>query len=640
MNHRSILPLLLLALLAATATGEERTVRMAQHPALSPDGEWIAFAWRGDIWKVPAGGGEAIRLTVHPAGDHSPSWSPDGLRIAFVSERSGDYDVFVMSAGGGLPLRVTYHSGDDLEVSWHPDGERVIWTSSRASPPGRGPQTYIGRPGGGTPVRLIEAGATRPRLSPDGTRLAFERGGTSWWRKHYVGSAQGDVWLCDLPARTFRRLTDFDGNDREPLWAPDGSAMYVNSERDGTFNLWRIDVASGESRQITRHEDDGVRFPEIARNAPRIVYEQADRIVLLDLDGSEPRPVEIRAPMDSPSNPVERKTFTSDASEYAISPDGKEVALIVRGEVFVADTDGPGNSNLVGGHPARESEVVWTPEGEGLVFISDRDGQEELYEARPAQKDPEGLSHCLEWTLTRLTETPEAESSPQFSPDGTMLTFVRGPGNLWIRDWKSGEETLLLPGWDHPSYEWSPDSRWIACSREDNEFNSDVWILSAKDPSFAPVNVSRHPDDDRHPTWSSDGRILAFSSRRIAQHTDIWFVFLRKRDDEMSKEEMTRFFEDMKKRRPKTSTPGTKKEPPNDDRTGEDLTEEDEEEPKEEAPAFEVLIDFDGIHRRLRRLTSLPGDERGACISPVAGTFFFTSDHEQETDLYSIQWDG
>ena len=575
-----------------------------RYPAPSPDGKIIVFSYHGDLWKVPITGGEAQRLTVHEAYDYLPCWSPDGKEIAFSSNRYGNDDIFVIPSKGGIPVRLTYFSNSDRICDWSPDGKKIIFSSRRNFYYHRLPVLYqVGREGG-TPFELVQTYADQGKISPDGKWLVFVRGRIDWARKHYRGSGNTDLWLYNFETKEYIQLTNHMGNDYFPLWAPDSKTVYYVTDEDGTFNLWEINIFNKNKKQLTFFKDDGVRFPNISRNGRVIAYEQGDSIWCYFPKSGENKKLKIYGPIDYKVNPIERKIFTSQATEMQVSPDGKEIAFVVRGEIFVMEEEG-GKANRITDNPARDYQISWSPDGESLVFVSDRSGNKDIFLVSSASPDEKRLSRCLRKKIIQLTKTEENEHSPKFSPDGKKIAFIRGNGDLWIMDKDGKNEKRILKGWATPDYSWSPDSKWIAFSRDDNEFNTDVFIIPAE--GGEPINISQHPDEDVHPIWSQDGRKLAFFSRRIGNTYDIWFVFLRKIDDEKSKEEW----------------------------------EEEEKTAKEKKEKKVIVkIDFKNIHKRLRRVTSLPGDETGIVISPDGKTFAFQANAKGKRDLWIVKWDG
>lgn len=605
--------LIMIFLVGFISAVDTNPVSFGRYPAPSPDGSSLVFSYQGDLWKVSIDGGRALRLTVHEAYESLPVWSPDGAEIAFSSNRYGNNDIFVISAEGGVAEQLTYFSANDRMMDWMPDGRTIAFASRRDFFYHRQPVLYtVGREGG-TPVKLGAFYASEGKLSPDGRWLVFSRGRFDWSRKRYRGSSNLDLWRYDLRTGQFHRLTTHPGNDMYPMWSADSRTIYYVTDKDGIFNIWSMDHQGNHDKQLTHHNKDGVRFPSIARNGLVIAYEWNAEIWTLAPASGKSHKIDIYAPTDDKTNIVEWKTFSDQAAEMTLSPDGKQIAFVVRGEIFVMkNTDKPGSAAKLTNVSARDRDIVWSPDGEFLVFASDLYGNRDLFMLKSTDPEEKRLSRSLRNEAVQLTSSEKEEYYPQFSPDGKKLAFIEGIGNLMIMDIKSRQVRCILKGWDVPEFRWSPDSKWIAYSRHDREFNTDIWIIPAQ--GGEPVNISRHPDDDKNPNWSADGRILAFTSRRKGDSDDIWMVYLRKEDE---------------------------------DKTREDLEEESEGkngsnshgEPPEKKPV-EVQIDFGNIHKRLRRVTSMDGSENLVSISPDNKTLAFTANIRGEDDLWSIRWDG
>ena len=604
--------------LLATHCPAQTAVRFARYPAPSPDGKQIAFSWQGDLWLVSSAGGEAKRLTVHEGYDFAPVWSPDGTKIAFTSDRYGNDDVFVLNLRDGTIQRLTYWSGRDRALGWTPDGKAVLFDSTRDwEPYGAEPCVYVAPLSGGTPYRLHNATGTPAALSPEGERVAFVRRDSSWWRKGYRGSATGDIWLHDLTADRFTRLTQTDTSDTFPMWSPDGKTLYFLSERDGTYNLWAMDVASKAVKQLTRYKGDGVRFPQVARNGSLIAYEQGMDICALAPASGEIRILNITAPAADVRKPQGfwQQVRSGDVSEFAIAPNGKEVAFVVRGEVFVTRYPEGGSARRLTETVEPESDLAWSPDSKTLVFASERGGTTSLYLVTSDDPEEPRLRRSTKLKTERLTNSPLPDTSPAFSPDGKKIAFRRGNGDLILLDMDTKTERVLLRHWNLGRFVWSPDSRWVAYEMEDNEYNSDIYILSVEDGKS--VNISRHPNNDINPSWSADGRALAFLSQRDGRNFNICYVFLRKADDEKSKadwqdEEDARY----------------------------DAPKKPEEKPKDGKEKEPVQIDFDDIHDRVRQVTRYAGGVQEIALSPDGKKIAFRTSYQGQSDLYLIGWDG
>jgi tricorn protease len=596
----------------------------ARYPAISPDGRTVAFSFQGDIWTVPVDGGRALRLTIHQAYESRPRFSPDGSRLVFASDRYGSDDLFVMAADGSAPERLTYHSATDRASDWTADGRILFETRRTFRQVERESEIYQVSAAGGTPERMLDAVGYTPRLSPDGRFIAFSFGSNSPFRRGYHGPANKDVWLYDTRSGAYTELTSFDGNDLEAVWAGDRT-LYFISERDGTYNIYRLAVsedgtAAGEPEQVTSYTDDGPRTMDVSADGQTLVFERQTDVYVLRAGGI-PQRLALRVPADDRFDPVERETFSRGASEYAVSPDGEYVAFVVRGEIFVRENDPDQDRSVrLTRHPYRDQDIQWMSETT-LLFASDREGQYELYRLESADPDQPDLFKSLRHRAVRLTETEQDESNPVVSPDGERVAYRVGRGTLVVAQLRDGElrgQRTLAEGWASASgVAWSPDSRWLAYSQEDLDFNEELFIHAA-DGSVGPVNVSQHPKGDYDPVWSRDGSKLGFLSARNDGNADVWFVWLRKSDWEKTSEDWELG-------------------------SDEDEAEDEEDEDGEPEP---IRIDFERIHERLAQVTSMPGNESDVAVSEDGETFFFVVNRPGRTssgadqDLYSAKWDG
>ena len=667
--------------------GAERVV-FARHLALSPDGKLLAFSWAGDVWTVSSSGGAARRLTLNPASDSHPVWSPDGRLLAFASDRHGAANVFVMTPEGGDIRRLTFSDNAEIPTAFAPDGKHIYFHSQKTGELNWEPRMYRVATAGGQSWRITEASGSYPRPSPDGRQLAFTRGVSKWWRTGYRGSANWDVWLHDLASGEFTQLTDFDGTDMYPCWDARSAGVYFLSDREDTHNVWYQPARGGQARKITSVTGDRVRDFAVSADGRRLAYTQWDKIFVAALPRGATQEIEVTAGSDSTRNAIELKTLTSDASEAKASPDGKEVALVARGEIFVIKTEPDKPTRRVTNSVARDWHVTWSPDGKALYFVSDREGQEDIYRAVSGDDPPQGLSDSLRFRIERVTENAETELAPRISPDGEKLSFVRGRGDLYIRDLKSGVEHRLLEGWNSLTVRWSPDSQWIAYAVADEEYNPDVWIVPA-DGSAAAVNISQHPDHDGNPQWSADGQVLAFTSRRAGMDTDLYVVFLSEELSEKSSVDLDEYFkkagEKVKKHKPPKEvvasgeivlgTPPEPEEQPEAepeepaevaDEAGEDAEaeeqgieqrlrallkefleepeqaqlEEEKEDEEEEEEVEKYEPDLESAYRRLRRVTRLPEDQRSLALAPAGDLLVFSSSHEGKSAVFSVKWNG
>jgi len=621
---RAALALCSLAFAHTTYAQDAAPVRLANRPALSPDGATVAFSWGGDVWTVPTGGGRARALTRHPAADRDPEFSPDGKQIAFVSDRQGSPGLYVMPAEGGIPRQVGFHSAGYAPQGWAPDGRSILVSAPRDHFWRESDRFFLVR----TDERaaespLFDAAGRNGSLSPDGKRLLFTREGAPWWRKGYKGSQASQVWLYDLAAKSFTKLLDPPGGALWPLWRADGEGFYYVGVHKGAFNLIERDLEAKTDHPLTDFEDDSVVFPCVSRDGKTVVFRH-----LLDLyrlrpgAGKPAERLEVTFEADLVRDPVERKTLT-EATQVAFSRDGLEVAFVAGGDLWVMDTE-LREPKRVTATPEEERDPEFSPGGDVLLFVSDREGQADVWKAERADAAKDWWQNSA-FKLDRMTRDGEVESAVRWAPDGKSVAFVRGAGDLWVMGADGKDARRVVASWNPPRYDWSPDGKWLVYSREDDDFNADIW-LAPLDGATPPFNLSRHPDNETDPVWSPDGKVIAFTGRRVDSEVDIYFVWLAEEEDDKTARERTveKAVEKIKKGRKKGKGKGE----------GGDKT------PEPETPKTppKVVIDFDRIHERVRRVSIPDSTESDLFWSPDSKTLAFAGTVEGKDGVFTVDF--
>jgi len=648
--------------LATARESFDGLIRLASKPTLSPDGKTLVVSWAGDLWRVATNGGLATQLTRHPSMDTDPVISPDGSQVAFASSRRGSRQVFVMPVDGSLaPAQLTNHSEGFGVEQWHPDGKRILCTiirdhgwrysnSQRFSYVSADPENPLPE------EALFDAYGDDPRISPNGKKVLFTREGQRWWRKGYRGSGASQIWVHDLDRadKQYELLLDHEAGSRSPIWSPSGNTFYYSGQRDGVFNLRHRDLETGSERQLTNFDDDSVVSPTISGDGSMMVFTHLFDLYSLRLgnDGTsvgKPKKIRIEVPGDSPRT-TEQRRILSKATNVSFSRDGLEIAFIAGGDLWVMDTELREPVQITNS-PEDEDEPLFSSDGNSIVFTSDRGGQRDLWKAERGDDESYWWLNSR-FTLTRLTDDKEVEYNTAWSPDGKHIAFLRERGDLWLIKPDGTEARQIVEAWSSPSYDWSPDGSWLVCALSDSDFNSDIWLLSI-DGSREPFNLSRHPDNDRSPKWSPDGRSIVFTGRRRDGETDIHYVWLRAEDDAKSKRDRTleKALEKMKKARPpkKKEAELSQKKPDSADekvtgkdkaappeKKGEPAEKGQSEKPKTSGPKS-TEIDFDGIHDRTHRI-SLPGvSESGLFWSHDSKKVAFSAKIDGKEGTYTVE---
>lgn len=623
---RHCLTVLTALALAASASAVEAP--LPRHPAPSPDGSQVAFSWQGDLWTVPAAGGTARRLTAHPAAERHPVWSRDGQRIAFASNRHGNADVFVMPAdGSAAPTRLTFADRSDTPVDFTPDGTAVLFLSDRALSVRWMPALWTVPLTGATPTLAQNALGDHGSYSPDGASLVFTRGATKWTRHGYRGTASRTPWLRGADG-SYRRLSVFDGDEDHPSWV-DGHTIALLSSRSERKNVFLLNLDTGIAEQLTHHDVTDVRFPRTSADGSLIAYEYQDALWTVTPNGGQPRRLSIDVPADHLCDRIIRTTKSGDAEGLAIHPKGSLAAFIVEGDLFVAQISDKDDQEIaapttvrITDTPEREAEPRWSPDGTTLLFTSARAGNNDLWTVRPGDKDL-GWIEGFDFPVQQLTADPAEDTGGRWSPDGKNIAFIRGKGDLMVIDSDGSNHRTVFEHWSPSDFSWSPDGRWFAYSTVDAHYNAEVWIIPS-DGGDA-YNVSRHPDDDVQPRWSPDGRRLLWISKRHADTSDVWGVWLTRENDQRTNAGWLKLFNDADKKNEK-------------EEKAEEEGEGDDEKEAKELP--EVPIDFDRLWRRAGRITGETGDESLPLATPDGKSVLFIARPDGKSDLYSVRFDG
>ncbi len=636
---RSVLfsSLLVLATCASSARGDgPEDLRLVTNPSLSPDGTTLVFVWGGDIWSVPSEGGTAKPLTRNSARDREPHFSPDGKQIAFVSDRSGSNQVYLMSAEGGVPKQITHHTAGQSLQGWFPDGQSLLIGATRDFFWRDGERFFKVRLDQRVAEQLLfDAAGANGDLSPDGKKLLFTREGEPWWRKGYHGSQATQIWMFDFETKGITKVIAAETGSRWPLWRPDGKGFYYVGSHKGAFNLRERTLESGDDKPLTDFDDDSVVYPCLSRDGSTIVFRH-----LFDLyrfqpgKGQPPVKIEIKDAGDSERDPIERRALAT-ATQVAFSKDGLEIAFIAGGDLWVMDTE-LREPKQITATPEEERNPVFTPEGDAVLFVSDKGGQADIWRAERAEPEKFWWLNT-KFKLDRLTQDTDVESDLLFCPDGSRLAFLRNRGDLWVMDAKGKEAKRVLENWSGTDYDWSPDGQWFVVAKEDDDYNRDIWVLPL-DGSKPPVNISKHPDNESDPVWSPDGKVIAFTGRRMDTEVDVYFIWLQKEDDDKDARErsMEKAIEKMKGRGKKAQRggPAGKAEASKADDSKADDTKPEPNSAKKAPP--KVVIDFDGLHERIRRVSIPNSSERGLVWSPDSKRLAFAATVDGKSGLYAV----
>ncbi len=499
-----------------------------RYPAISPDGNTIVFSYQGDLYTVSAKGGEARLLTMHEAYDYAPVWSPDGKHIAFASARYGGFDIFLIPAKGGKARRLTTNSGSEIPSSFTPDGKHIVFgailqddPNNAQFPTGAFTELYKVSIEGGRPERILSTSALDAKYSDDGKKILYYdiKGYEDDWRKHHTSSVTRDIWLYNTETGKHQKLTSYNGEDRYPVFSPDENTIYYLSERSGSFNVWAMPITGdGECRQISSFENHPLRFLSISDNGI-LCFGYNGEIYTGAADGDFER-LNVGVIGDERNNPVTFMKEPKGATEVAVSPDGNEVALIIRGEVFVTATDF-NTTRRITNTPQQERSVSFSPDGRSLLYASERDSSWNVYQTSIVNDEEPYFSNATLLEETTVIATEKEEFQPSYSPDGKEVAYLEEREILKVVNLDSKESRIILPkrfnysyadGDQH--YDWSPDGKWFLVEYSENSaLHADVGLVNA-DGKQEVINLTKSGYGDGGPLWMMDGEMMIWRSRQ------------------------------------------------------------------------------------------------------------------------------
>ena len=620
-----------------------------RYPAISPDGQTLLFEYKGDIWSVPAAGGNAIPLTLSESYEFAPVWSHDGKSIAFASDRYGNFDVFVMPATGGEAKRLTYHSTREVPSSFTADDKAVLFNANRQDlatnvqfPTGGMVELYSVPVNGGRVSQILTSPALDATVSSNGDKIIFHdyKGYESDWRKHHTSAVTRDIWVYDLPSKKYTMLSTFKGEDRNPVFDANDNDFYYLSEQSGSFNVYKSSLrAPDKSVAVTKFTKNPVRF--LTRSKSGTLAFSYDGELYTMKPGAEPQKVNVRIGADGRDAIEKIVPINGGMTEAKLSPNGKEFAFVFRGEVFVSSIDGKMIKRITN-TPYQERSVSFSPDGRTLVYAAEKDNNWNVYTTSLTRASEPYF--CVSTVLKdeAVVATPAEEFQPAFSPDGKEIAYLENRQTLRVYNLATKQSRTVLPADKNYSYSdgdqyytWSPDSKWflVQFAPKERMFTPEVGLVAADGKSDV-RNLTESGYDDFQPKWVMDGKMMIWGSDREGarnqagdpQQGDVYGMYFTKAfydRAKLSKEEFALLKEqeekDKKDAEEKAKAGGPSASPSPSASPKLDKT---------------IAFDWDGLNDRKMRLTTHTSSASDWVLSKDGEKLYYLTNFDKGNDLW------
>ena len=629
------------AVLVCAAMSAQDNPLWLRKSAISPDGSTIAFSYQGDIFTVPSAGGQATQITANAAYDSDPLWTPDGKQIVFSSVRELSKDIWVVPAQGGAAKRLTTYPGAETPLAVSNDGLVYFQASIQADPAYDGfpgdPQIYTVSLKNGK-VSLVSS-ITMANVSVNSNGIIIYedyKGYEDPLRKHHTSSVTRDIWKYLPKKNIYQKLTNFEGEDRNPVFTRDGREFYYLSEKGGNFNVWHAILNAPEAiDQVTDLPTHPVRNLSISQTG--VLAFSYNGQLYTCIPGEQPKLVSITIRKDTNEREKILRNISDGARDLAVSPNGKEIAIVAHGDVYVIAPEQK-TTRRITNTPEQERGVSFGEDGKSLYYAAERDGEWAIWKTELVRKEDKYFTFSYETKETRFTKNGQTCFQPQVSPDGKWVAFLRDRTELVIKSTSGSKEKSLLKGVNYSyqdgdqEFEWSPDSRSILVNYEANGGwnNSDVAVIDIESGKITDLTRSGYSDGMFR--WALGGKAMTWMSDKLGYRShgswgaegDIFVMFF----DPKALQEFTRSKEEdsIAKLLAPEDKKDTKKSPKKDEKK--DSTKVQKEKPRE--------LNLENLEDKSLRLTPFSGSYGDYYLTEDGTKLYFVRRGDKGRDLCCI----
>lgn len=628
-------------LICITINASAQNPLWLRYPSISPDGKEIVFSFKGDLYKVNTDGGTATQLTMHEAHDYQPVWSHDGKTIAFASDRYGNFDVFTLASNGGEAKRITTNSANDYPFDFSTDNQNIIFGSARHTVntnvrfPNRNLflHLYTVPASGGRSILLSATGMEHANYNSDGSMIVYQdrKGTEDAWRKHHTSSLTRDVWLYDTKTKTYSQFSKYEGEDREPLFSSDDQYIYYLSEKNGVQNIFKAPIKLKiAEQQLTNFKNHPVRHLTKAKDNT-LCFTWNGEIYTLKNDGA-PKKVNISIIGENKTNEERIVPVTATNGDFAVSPNGKEVAIVFRGEVFVTSVEG-GITKRITNTPQQERMVEFGADGKTIYYSTERNGSWDIYKTSITRKEEPYFYASTVLKEEAVLATDKEEFQPDVSPDGKEVAYLEDRNVLRIYNIATKQSRTILPMGNNFSYadgdqyfEWSPDNKYISITSSKGRYGSREIVMYKADGS------DKTGTDITRSGFQDGGQIFGFDGKAIIWVTDKYgrksLAYQGSREVDI----MMAFFEQDAFDRFRLSKEEYALLKETEDKTKKDSAQK----AKDSIARKNWQPDFENIDERKIRLTTNSMNLGGFTLSANGEKLWYTATNERNTDLWEM----
>ncbi len=641
-------------LATSLALGQENPLWL-RYTAISPDGQTILFTFKGDIYSVSSRGGLAVPMTISESYESNPVWSNDGKSIAFSSDRYGNYDIFIMPLKGGEAKRLTYNSNKEIPSGFTSDDKSVLFSAYRQDlvtsvqfPTSGMTELYSVPAKGGKVSLVLPVPAIDAKMNSKGDKIIFHdyKGYEDNWRKHHTSSVTRDIWIYDLVNHKYSQLTQFSGEDRNPVWDSNDNDYYYLSEQNGSFNIYKSSLTDpSKSIALSGLSKNPVRF--LTRSDNNTLCFSFNGEVYTLKPGEEPAKVNITILADGRSTIDKIDPVNEGFTEARLSPKGKEFVYIFRGEIFVTSMEG-GITKRITNTPWQERSVSFSPDGRSLVYAAEKDNNWNIYKISINRKEEPYFYVSTVLKEEPVVATIAEEYQPEFSPDGKEVAYLENRVTLRVINLASGVSRTIMTADKNYSYadgdqyyKWSPDNKWflVQFGYPERVMSPEIGLV-AVDGKSEIHNLTLSGYNDYYPKWGMDGKMMIWGSDREGmrqQGGDLTscnvygMFFSREAFDRftLSKEDfaLVKEQEDKQKKEKKDATEKQKS-------SGKKTKESVETKTDNDSTVKDITIDWNNLTERKLRLTVYTSPASDWALSKDGEKLYFLTSFDKDNDLW------